>query len=124
LECVSQELADPTSGMQKRMEAHVDFRFTAVQVVDAPKADTEGGRLVIANDTQARSVEEINKNATYISHRLGTLVCFSQGGNYAHYTEEITGGRRIVIAHNYKKASETAEETARLTANILTSREV
>ncbi len=57
LECVSQEPAEEaTSLTERRLEAHVDMRYTAVFVAQEPASSTEG-RLVIANDPTARNVE-------------------------------------------------------------------
>lgn len=73
---------------------------------------------MIGNSTEANSIEEINANAdaTYITHRPGTLVCFSQGRFYPHYTEEVTDpqSRRITVSLNYPVEGETLEAAEEL----------
>jgi hypothetical protein len=89
--------------VQHRMEAHVDMRYTAVLVIDAPEDENDGGRLVIGSDPDAHSVAEIDKDATRIPHIPATLLCFTEGRKYPHYTEEVTNpdAKRVVISLNY-----------------------
>lgn len=120
LECLSQQPAIFDDGIERRIEAHVDQRRTAVLVLAEPNSDTEG-RLVVGNNPDAQNIAEINADPTYIVHRPGTLVCFSKGSIYPHYTEEITDptSRRIVISMNYPRESETPEEAQRMREQVL-----
>lgn len=110
----------PSEDIQFRMEAHVDMRYTAVLVIDAPEDETAGGALVIGSNPNARNVEEINQDATKILHKPGTLLCFSRGREFPHYTEEVTSSNadRIVISLNYPVASETREAANDLLLHI------
>lgn len=112
LECVTQFPPQPDDTFERRLEAHVDGRYTAVLVLCPPVSDQEG-RLVIGRNPEAQSLEEIRDDAEYITHRQGTLLCFSRGSEYPHFTEPITvsGSRRTVISLNYPKESETPEQT-------------
>ncbi len=114
LEAVSQPPADPSSDVQNRFEAHIDQRYTGVLALDVPA--TGGGELVIANNSNVSSIAEIDAGATIITHRPGTLVCFSRGRLYPHYTREITDplARRITVGLNYPVVGETPEATAEL----------
>lgn len=116
LEPVKQLPADPTSGVQRRYEAHVDQRYTAVLVVKAPVSAEQGGRLVVSDHPEATSIEEIDQGAVRIAHKPGTLFCFSRGRVYPHYTEEVTDqkSKRLTVALNYPVESETLEEAHEL----------
>ncbi|MBP7807038.1 hypothetical protein KA047_00930 [Candidatus Saccharibacteria bacterium] len=107
LECLSQRPTLPSDNTLNRMENHVDMRYTSILVVAAPASNTEG-RLVIANNPNAQSVEEVLQDPIFISHRAGTVLCFSRGDVYPHFTEEMTtpGSERLVVSLNYPKASE------------------
>ena len=99
--------------VQQRMDAHVDGRYTSLLVVKAPQT---GGRLVVANNPQASSTEQIDLDATHITHYAGTLLCFSMGRWLPHYPEALrpdTGGR-IVVSLNYPPSDVTDEEARRL----------
>lgn len=115
LEAVSQQPAEGNQMLQHRMEAHVDQRYTAVLVVKRPKHDDEG-RLVIANNPDSLNVEEIEKDATRIVHESATLVCFSRGRVFPHFTEEIYDpeSARITVGMNYPTESETPEAAQEL----------
>lgn len=101
-----------SDSVQYRMENHVDQRNTAVLVVDAPPNDADGGRLFISNNPDALSVAETDADATIVSHRPGTLLCFSLGKIYPHHTEELTNpnSRRIIVSLNYPAHDESPEE--------------
>ncbi len=120
LECVSQKPATIDEKYPRRMEAHVDQRYTAVLSLAAPNSEKEG-RLVIGNNPDAKNVEEIAADAVYIVHKPGTVVCFSRGSQYPHYTEEITDpdSRRIIVSLNYPTEHETEDEARELTEHIL-----
>ncbi len=119
LETLSQQPAVEGDPIQRRLEAHVDLRYTAVLVAVAPNLPTEG-RLAISNNPNAKTVEEIKDNATYIVHRAGTLVCFSQGRVSPHVTEEIKDptSRRVITSLNYPTETETPEVAAEIQAHI------
>jgi hypothetical protein len=118
LEGVAQIPVEQTGNpeIQHRMEAHIDGRYTAVLVVDVPES-SQGGDLVIANRADLNGVTAISNDATRIHHIPGTLVCFVQGRKYPHYTEEITGGRRVIFSLNYPPESETAQQAAEFRQN-------
>ena len=107
--------------VQRRMEAHIDGRYTGVLVVEAPEDSSQGGDLVIANSADLNGVEEISKNATRVHHIPGTLVCFVLGRKYPHFTEEITSGRRVIVSLNYPPEGETPEQAAQFREYIRSS---
>ncbi len=111
LEAVAHTFPDPSTGINYRYEAHVDQRYTGVLVLDAPSSGDQGGRLVISNKKDAKTVEDIEKDPLYIVHKPGTLVCFSKGRFYPHYTEELKDpeARRVTISLNYPVEGETPE---------------
>jgi hypothetical protein len=120
LEPFSQRPADKESGELRRMEAHVDQCYTSVLAIEVPEnGETQGGRLVIANNAEASSVKEITDDAVYITHKPGTLLCFSRGRVYPHFTEEVTDptAKRIMLSMNYPVESETPEEARELTGH-------
>jgi hypothetical protein len=106
--------------VQYRMEAHTDMRYTAVLVVKAPKHERDGGRLVISNNPNAQNVDEINKDATRIMHVPATVLCFTEGRNYPHYTEEVVSpdAKRVVVSLNYPLETETDAAAADLLRHI------
>lgn len=112
---VVQQLAPETaSDVQNRMEAHVDQRYTAILVIEASTA-LDSGRLVVANNPEAKTVEEINQDALFIVHKPGTLICFTKGRLYPHYPEEIRDGeQRMIISINYPVEYESDEEARAL----------
>lgn len=116
LEPVNQLPKDPASDVERRYEAHVDQRYTAVVVIKAPESAEQGGRLVISGSPDAASLAEIDKDATYIEHRPATLFCFSRGRTYPHYTEQVIdpSAERMTIALNYPAESETLEQAHEL----------
>lgn len=116
LEFVSQQPADPSTGVLRRMEAHVDQRYNAVLPFDVPASGLEEGRLAIASNPDSRNETEIRDGATFITHRPGWLVCFSWGMKYPHFPEEIKSSlaRRIALSLNYPLASESEEDALRL----------
>lgn len=110
--------ADPEtdSKIQQRMEAHVDQRYTAILVIRSEVA-LGSGRLVIAHNSTAQNVDEINEEATYVEHTSGTLICFPKGTVYPHYSEEINEGeQRVIGSINYPLASETLEQADSIVA--------
>lgn len=122
IEGYSQQPVEPSTPdeIEFRLEAHIDLRYTAVLVIEAPEDDNDGGRLVISNDASAESVDEINQDATYIKHIPGTLVCFVEGRKYPHYTEEMTNpeSKRTVISLNYPAETETEDAAEELMQHI------
>ena len=121
LETTSQQVATASNAQYKhRYEAHVDQRNTDVLAVALPDSDDEGG-LRIGSNPDAQTVEEIDEDYTRIVHKAGTLLVFSQGRLFPHYTEEITtpGSRRVTISLNYPLMSETPEELLSIRENAL-----
>jgi hypothetical protein len=112
--------AEVANGIEHRMEAHVDQRYTVVLAVVMPTGDNVGGRLVIGNNPDARNVDEIKRDATFITHIPGTVLCFSKGMILPHYTEEIDGldAQRVVVSINYPVESESLEEAETLLRHI------
>lgn len=122
LEPVMHPAASVAENTQHRYEAHVDQRYTAVLILDAPDPNN-GGRLVISNirdNPSLNSAEAIKRNATFVTHKSGTLFCFSQGRFFPHYTEEVTGpDRRATVSLNYPVEGEDPEEALKLTEHNL-----
>jgi hypothetical protein len=112
LEFVTQTPRGVGEQFERRFEAHVDLRRTAVLPIVVP-SDTGEGRLVICSDQSAASVEKIDASATRVAHKVGWLFCFTEGDKQPHYTEELTtfGSQRTVLTLNYPKINETPEHT-------------
>lgn len=104
--------AQPTTGtsFKPRMESHVDVNYSAVLAVAMPESPTDGGRLFIANNPDAASVEEVDQDRLVIEHVPGTLLCVVGGRKYPHYTEEVRNpdAKRIAVALNYQVAGNEA----------------
>lgn len=95
---------------QRRYEAHVDQRYTAVLFLRGPSDSIRGGRLVIANQPNARSIEEIDADSTLVEHLPGTLFGFSSGRFDPHYTEVVQGSdTRYTTSLNFPVEGETSE---------------
>jgi hypothetical protein len=96
--------------LEQRMEAHTDEYYTAILVVAAPEKG-HGGELVIANQTGSLSKSEVDADATRLSHRSGTLVCFPAGRERSHYADALTedAGWRIIVGMNYRPVSQSEE---------------
>jgi predicted secreted protein len=107
--------------VRQYMDPHTDGRWTGILVVAAPEAG-RGGRLVVANNPEATSTEAINRDATYITHHLGTFVCFSSGRSLAHYGEPLLpgAGKRMIITFTYPPRDVTEAEAAELAHYKLT----
>ena len=114
-EPLSQPVSEDLEDTEHRMEGHVDQRYTALLVIEATHPENEG-RLATANNPDAQTVEEIREDATFVTHKAGTLYCVSRGSKYPHYPEKITdpSSKRIIVVNNYPKESETDEEAQAL----------
>jgi hypothetical protein len=91
-------------GTSMRFESHVDSNpltgllfFTSHQ---------EGGELVVANDKSAGSIEDIEKDCTFIRPRAGNLV-FIDGRTHPHYARSLRrdDDMRVLAVMNYYTAS-------------------
>ncbi len=108
------DAANRSTTKHYRLDAHVDQRYSAILVIRAPHSLTSG-RLVISNNPDAVGTDAINKDATFVRHKDGTLICFPLGRQLPHYTEPIQKGDvRMVVSINYPTEGETPEDTARI----------
>lgn len=93
-----------------RYECHVDTNpvEALLYVTDHPRGT--GGELVVANDVDARSVEEVDRDCSVLYPVAGQLVFFD-ARRFPHYVRALRSGhRRVAVGMNYY-TDDTPEET-------------
>lgn len=99
-------------GNAMRYECHVDSNPIEglLYITDNPPGT--GGELVVANSQDARSVEDVDRDASVIYPVAGNLIFFD-GRRFAHYVRPLksASGLRVVLAMNYY--TESSPESAR-----------
>jgi len=93
-----------------RYECHVDTNpvEALLYVTDHPRGT--GGELVVANNVDARSVEEVDADCSVLYPVAGQLVFFD-ARRFPHYVRRLTSGQlRIAVGMNYY-TDDTPEET-------------
>jgi hypothetical protein len=92
-------------GKKMRYECHVDTNplECLLYVTDHPKGN--GGELVVAMNTDAENINEVDKNCKLIYPKKGYLVYFD-ARFHPHYVRPLLNdnGIRIVVAMNYYTA--------------------
>lgn len=97
-------------GMRMRFECHVDSNpLTGLLFCTDHQA---GGELVVANDTAAEGISEVERNCSIIRPHAGHLILFD-GRRYPHYARTLTAqsDTRIVAVMNFY--TESCPESAR-----------
>jgi hypothetical protein len=87
-------------GMRMRFEAHVDSNPLTGLLFCTDHAS--GGELVVAHDTAARGLAEIERNCSVIRPQAGQLIFFN-ARQHPHYARLLTGESetRIVAVMNF-----------------------
>jgi hypothetical protein len=85
-----------------RYECHIDTNPIEALLFVTTHREGEGGELVVSNRGQARSVEEVDADATIIEPKSGYLALFD-GRNHSHYvaSPRVPGRERIAVTMNY-----------------------
>jgi hypothetical protein len=85
-----------------RYECHVDTNPIEGLLYATTHREGEGGELVVANRPNARSVEEVDLDATIVEPKAGYLIFFD-GRHHSHYVKSLRNsvGPRVVVAMNY-----------------------
>lgn len=98
------------SSRQRRLDAHVDRRATAVLHLDVPSV-YYGGNMVVVNKPELLVMPEGVTGCTEIPVIPGSLLCFPRGRELAHRTQELfaADGQRIIGSLDYLSGEQTAE---------------
>jgi len=85
-----------------RYECHVDTNPIEGLLYATTHREGEGGELVVSNQGEAHSVEEVDKDATIVEPKAGYLLFFD-GRYHSHYVAPLKDPNtmRIVVAMNY-----------------------
>jgi hypothetical protein len=89
-------------GNEMRYECHVDSNPLEGLLYVTDHSDGRGGELVVANNTEAHSVQEVDSDCTLVIPREGRLLFFD-ARRHPHYVRPLQdpSAVRIVVAMNY-----------------------
>ncbi len=88
-------------GPYMRYECHVDSNPVQGMLYVTTHPPADGGALVVANHPGARSVEEVDRDATLLHPTAGGLVLFD-AREFAHYVRPLRRSRlRVGVAMNF-----------------------
>lgn len=87
-----------------RYECHVDTNPLEGLLYVTTHPPGDGGELVVSNNIDAKSVQDVDADCTVLHPRSGHLVFFD-GRFHPHYVRALTGSEwRIAVAMNYYTA--------------------
>lgn len=86
----------------QRYESHVDTNPIQGMLYVTSHPEGGGGELAVANDLEARSAEDIDKNCSVIYPQMGHLMFFD-GRKHAHYVRPVLdpNATRVAVAMNF-----------------------
>ena len=85
-----------------RYECHIDSNPIEGLLYVTTHREGDGGALVVSNRGEARSIEEVDADATIVEPKAGYLLFFD-GRHHSHYVTPLkeAGDVRVVVAMNY-----------------------
>jgi len=99
------------TGSTMRYECHVDTNPIQGMLYVTSHAPGDGGELIVANNSQAHSVEEVENDCSAIYPMAGHLLFFD-GRHHPHFIRNLTneGDVRVAVAMNYYTSSSPEEK--------------
>jgi 2OG-Fe(II) oxygenase superfamily len=84
-------------GSEMRYECHVDSNPVQGMLYITDHASGEGGELIVANQVNAKSIEDVDQDCIRINPKRGLLIFFD-GRNHSHYVSALTRSSSIRVA--------------------------